>query len=95
MIGSLLTVTWAEPLELAPDDLLADDRSCDLARQLAEELQLRYLDLREPFRAAALADPQHPLYFRFDHHLTPRGQSEIARLLRELWMSEHGESQAP
>jgi len=77
-----------ETLELSPDDLAADDQACELALQLAAELGIRHLDLREPFRVASQADPQHPLYYRFDHHLTPRGQREIAKLLLELWTED-------
>lgn len=70
-------------LELDEADLRADVASCDLAAGLAKELGIDCLDLREPFQAAARRAPDQPLYFRFDHHLNPAGQIELAKLLDE------------
>lgn len=72
-------------LELAANDSEADERACDLADRLADELGIRRLDLRAPFRAAVAEDSGLKLYFQADHHVTPRAQEVIAGRLLALW----------
>lgn len=53
-------------------------------RALAQELEMKYVDLSPVLQAAAAREPAAPdnlLYFPGNIHLTPRGHAEVARAL--------------
>lgn len=70
-------------LELAADDVATDDRACDAVVEIAENLGISYVDLREPLRQAWQAQSATPLYYRVDQHLNVAGNRIVAAALKK------------
>lgn len=75
-------------LQLTEDSLACDERACQATAELARELRIKLLDLREPFRRELEKEPKKSLFYRFDHHLNVAGHQLLAELLRSAYESE-------
>lgn len=64
-----------------PDDQWSPDIPVDFYIGIAEKLGMRAIDPRVALRTAFQANPEAPLYFDIEWHLTPRGNRVLAGFL--------------
>ncbi|MGE0759292.1 MAG: SGNH/GDSL hydrolase family protein [Pirellulaceae bacterium] len=64
-----------------PEGAIASDSSVERVATFARASGIRYLDLQPAFRAYA---GEAPLYFRYDNHMTVRGQALMAREIADF-----------